>query len=283
MKDYFNILGVDRSASEDEIKKAYRGLAMKYHPDRGGDSNKFQEIEEAYRVLSDPGQRQQWEMQSHNPFGGGRGGPGEFHFNFNGTDINEMFRGFQAGDPFNMFQQRQQRNKDLRVSIVLDLASTLEKQSKNINVQYLNGQQRQLTIEIPRGARAGMQMKYAGHGDHSNQSMPAGDLYIEFQMAPHPEFEIEGIDLIRPVSIDCFTAMAGTEIIINGLDGRQFSWAVPPGTQHGAKFKIRGQGIWALDQPVRGSIIAVVAVTVPTGLTRDQINSVNELKARILK
>jgi len=280
MKDYFNILGVDRSASEDEIKKAYRGLAMKHHPDRGGNQTKFQEIEEAYRVLTDPNQRQQWEQQTQNPFGGGGGG---FHFNFNSTDINDMFRGFQGGDPFHMFHRQQQRNRDLRVSIVLDLTGTLEKQSKNISVQHLNGQQHQLTIEIPRGVRTGMQMKYASHGDHSNQSIPPGDLYIEFQLAPHPEFEIEGIDLIRPVSLDCLTAMSGTEIIINGLDGRQFSWTVPPGTQHGAKFKIQGQGIWALDQPVRGSIIAVVTVTVPTGLTRDQIDSVIELRAKILK
>jgi DnaJ-class molecular chaperone len=283
MKDYFNILGVNKTASEDEIKKAYRGLAMKHHPDRGGDSNKFQEIEEAYRVLSDPNQRQQWEMQSQNPFaGGGHGGGGGFHFNFNGMDINEMFNGGGI-DPFGVFRRQQRRNRDLRVSIVLDLASTLEKQSKNINVQHLNGRQQPLTIEIPRGARSGMQMKYTGHGDHTNQSAAPGDLYIEFQINPHHEFQVDGIDLIKSVSLDCFTAITGTEIIIGGLDGRQFSWTVPPGTQHGAKFKIQGQGLWALDQPVRGSIIAVVSITIPNNLTRDQIDLINDLKPKILK
>ena len=285
MKDYFNILGVGKSASEDEIKKAYRGLAMKHHPDRGGDSNKFQEIEEAYRVLSDPNQRQQWEQQSRNPFGGGQQGGG-FHFNFGGggMDINDIFRNFHGGDPFDIFgrqQQQQRRNRDLRIAIQLDLASTLEKQNKTISVQHLNGQRQELNVEIPRGARNGMQMKYGGHGDRSNLGIEPGDLYIEFQISPHPEFQIDGIDLIKNIQLDCLDAITGTEIIINGLDGRQFSWTVPAGTQTDAKFKIPGQGLWHLEHPVRGNIIAVVAVVVPAGLTREQKDAVEELKTKI--
>ena len=285
MKDYFKILGVDQSASEDDIKKAYRGLAMKHHPDRGGDQNKFQEVEEAYRVLSDPNQRQQWEMQSRNPFGGGQPGGGGFHFNFGGggMDINDIFRGFHGGDPFDLFKQQQRRNRDLRIAIQLDLVSTLEKQNKTISVQHLNGQRHELNVEIPRGARAGMQMKYSGHGDRSQANAEAGDLYIEFQIQPHPEFQIDGIDLIKHVQLDCLDAITGTEIIITGLDGRQFSWNVPAGTQTGAKFKIQGQGLWHLEHPVRGNIITVVAVTVPAGLSRDIINDIADIKTRIKK
>jgi molecular chaperone DnaJ len=283
MKDYFNILGVDRSASEDEIKKAYRGLAMKHHPDRGGDSSKFQEIEEAYRVLSDPNQRQQWEHQSRHPFNGGGQPGGGFHFNFGGggMDMNDLFRNFHNGDPFDIFKQQQRRNRDLRIAIQLDLASTLEKQNKTISVQHLNGQRHELNVEIPRGARAGMQMKYSGHGDRSNPGIEPGDLYIEFQIQPHTEFQVDGIDLVKNVLLDCLDAITGTEVLINGLDGRQFSWNIPAGTQTGARFKISGQGLWHLEHPVRGNIIAVVTVVVPTGLTQEQKAAVEELKTKI--
>ena len=282
MKDYFNILGVGKAASEDDIKKAYRGLAMKHHPDRGGDLTKFQEIEEAYRVLSDPNQRQQWEQQSRNPFSGGQPGGGfQFNFSEGGMDIHDIFRGFQAGNPFGMFKQQQQRNRDLKIAIQLDLASTLEKQNKTISVQHLNGKRQELNVEIPRGARDKMQMKYSGQGDRSVNGMPPGDLYIEFQIQPYPEFQINGIDLIKNVQLDCLDAITGTEVLINGLDGRQFSWNIPAGTQTGTKFNIAGQGLWHLEHPVRGSIIAVVTVVVPSGLNQEQKAAVEELKTKI--
>ena len=134
MKDYFNILGVGADASEEDIKRAYRTLAMKHHPDRGGDQAKFQEIQEAYSVLTDPQKRAEWEMHRNgNPFG--QGMPGGFHFNFNfggpgqPFDINDIFGQFN-GDPFQGFRQQQRRNRDLKVVVDLDLASTLEPQKK---------------------------------------------------------------------------------------------------------------------------------------------------------
>ena len=278
MKNYFDILGVGKEASEEDIKKAYRSLAMKHHPDRGGDQGKFQDIEEAYRVLSDPNQRMQWEQQSRNPFHGHQ--PGGFHFNFGGgPDINEIFRQFHpGGDPFAGFQQQQRRrNRDLKVVLELDLESTLSQQSKVISLQHVDGSRHEITVDIPRGVRQGMQMKYGGHGDHSNRDTQPGDLYIEFRIKPHPEFQVDGIDLVKTVELDCFDAMTGMEYIITGLDGRQFSWNIPPGTQANDKFRITGQGIWAVDHPVRGNIIAVVNVVIPK-LSRDQIQAVKDLK-----
>jgi DnaJ-class molecular chaperone len=146
MKDYFKILGVEPAASDDAVKKAYRSLAMKHHPDRaGGDSIQFKEIQEAYNVLSDPQKRSEWEQAQHgNPFSGG------FHFNFGGNpvDVNDIFRQFNAGqdpfgrfgqDPFGGFRQAQplRKNRDLRIAIELALSSTLEPQVKHLSLIHI--------------------------------------------------------------------------------------------------------------------------------------------------
>lgn len=282
MKDYFNILGVSEGASEDEIKKAYRALAMKHHPDRGGDQAKFQEIQEAYATLSDPQKRAEWDMQRRgggNPFGGQ---PGGFHFNFNfgqpggdPFDIHDLFRNFHGGG----FQQ--QKNRDLKVVVDLDLASTLENQTKHISVQHLNGQRHTVTIEIPRGVNGNMQIKYAGHGDRTHQELPAGDLYIHFRVHNHPDFHVEGIDLIRVVKLNCLDAITGSRINVTGIDGKQFDWAVPMGTQHGSRFRISQQGLWAYDRPVRGSLILQIELSVPTNLTGEHLVELEKISKQL--
>lgn len=283
MKNYYQTLGLNPEASDEDIKKAYRSMAMKFHPDRGGDQEKFQEIQEAYNVLSDPQKRAQMHQQQSNPFQNA-GGPGGFHFSFGGggpQDFGDIFRHFQGGNPFDMFGNQQPRNRDLRAIIDLDLASTLQAQSKTISVKHLNDQRHPLSVDIPRGVRSGMQMKYAGHGDKSNPNFPPGDLYIEFRVLPHSKFQIDGIDLINTVQVNCLDAITGKSIIVDGLDDRQFEWSMPPGTQHGAKFIIQGQGIWAVDHPIRGNLVIQANITIPSGLNREQLNLVNELKTKL--
>jgi DnaJ-class molecular chaperone len=286
MKNYFNILGITENASEEDIKKAYRKLAMKHHPDRGGDQNQFQEIQEAYSVLTDPQKRSQWELQRRsrggNPFGGAQGAqPGGFHFNFNfgqsggdPFDLHDLFRNFHQGnDPFSTFRQQQQlrRNKDLRVVIDLDLASTLEKQTKHISVKHLNGQRETVTIEIPRGINNNVQMKYAGHGDKSHSDLPPGDLYINFRVHAHPDFSIEGIDLVKIIKLNCIDAITGTTVNLFGLNGSEFSFNIPVGTQNGSRFKIGHQGLWSVEHSIRGNLILQIETLVPTNLNTEQL------------
>ena len=278
MKDYYGILGVAATASDDEVKKAYRSLAMKHHPDRGGDQAKFQEIQEAYAVLGDPQKKAEWQHSQHDPFRGH--GDGGFHFNMGGMDINDLFRSFHGGH--NPFEQMQRpRNRDLRVVVDLDLPSTLNPQTKHISVKHINGERKTLTIEVPRGVRTGMQMKYAGHGDHSRSDAQPGDLFIEFNVLPYKNFRVENLDVIQTIKLDCLDAVTGIELTIDGLEDRQFSWNVPAGTQTGAKFRVSGQGVWAVDQPIRGNMIIVIDVVVPTGLTREQLSAVQDFKQQL--
>jgi len=291
MKDYFNILGVAPGASDEEIKKAYRSLAMKHHPDRGGDQAQFQEVQEAYAVLSDPQKRAEWDMQRNGGGQFGGGGPGGFHFNFNfgqgggdPFDIHDLFRNFHqgGGDPFGGFQQRQQRrNRDLEVTIDLDLASTLDKQTKHISVTHLNGTRKTVSVDIPRGVNGNMRMKYAGHGDQSNSDLPAGDLYINFRVLRNPNFEIEGMDLIKVVRLNCLDAITGTSLSVDTLDGKTLNWNVPVGTQHGSRFRLGQHGLWNIDHPVRGSLIAHIHLVVPSDLTAEQLIAIEKISQQL--
>lgn len=283
MKDYYSILGVSEQSTDDEIKRAYRSLAMKHHPDRGGDSAKFQEIQEAYDVLTNPQKKAEWQAQKNgfHQFGGGHPGGG-FHFNFGsgGFDIHDIFRNFH-GDPFGGFQNRQQKNRDLRVAVEIDLADTLTQQTKHISVKHLNGTRQTVTVDIPRGVSPQTQMKYANYGDHSHETLPPGDLYIEFRIKPHPDFIVEGIDLVRIIKLNCIDAITGTTVNVKGLDGKEFEWNVPVGTQNGTKFRIQNEGLWALDQPFRGSLYLVIDIKVPTNLTTDQLLKLESLRKEI--
>lgn len=270
MKDYFNILGVAENASPEEIKKAYKKLAMTHHPDRGGEQSKFQEIQEAYSVLSDPQKRAEWQHGARHP-GGNPFGQAGFDFNFGpGADFNDIFSNFANGGMFSQFRP-QAKNRDLRVLMEVTLESTLEKHTQHINVQHGSGGSTTVTVEIPRGVMPGMQMRCVGHGDKSRTDLPPGDLFVEFRIRPHPDFEPMGADLKKRTELNCIDAMLGTKIQVTGLDGKKFEVIIPPGTQHGTKFRINSQGLWVLNQPNRGDLHIEIAIHVPKSLTPDQL------------
>lgn len=277
MKDYFNTLGVAADASDEEIKRAYKRLAMQHHPDRGGEQTKFQEIQEAYATLSDPEKRSQWEQQRHFGAGGGQNG---FHFNFGfGQDINDIIRQFHGGHPFGGFRTQAPRNHDLRMGIEIDLVSTLDEQTHHVNVQHSNGVNKTVEIKIPRGVQSGMQMRYPGQGDHAKADAPAGDLYVDFRVRQPADFRIMGINLSKTVTLNCIDAILGTKLFVTGLDGKQFEISIPPATQHDSKFRISGQGLWDVNQPVRGDLLIQVALQVPAAPTPEQIARLQQLKS----
>jgi DnaJ-class molecular chaperone len=282
---HYDTLGVSDNASSDEIKKAYRKLANQYHPDKGGNTDKFQQLQSAYEILSDQARRAQYDAE--------RRGGGGFRFSVNGHDMNhgmppemeEMLRNFGFafgsgfaghGDPFSHFRQPR-KNKDLQIEIVISLASTLEEQTKTINVKTTNGDTYPVEVKIPRGVTPSSTIKYSGLGDNFFATLPRGDLYIKIQIEANAEFGIDNLDLIKTIELDCVRAMIGDIVAVYGLDNKRFDLTVPAGTQPNTRFRLVGQGLYSMNQNIRGSLIVNVKINVPINLTAEQQQTLREL------
>lgn len=277
--NYYEILGVAETASADEIKRAYRKLASQHHPDKGGDVSQFQNIQVAYDTLSDPGRRQQYDLERK-----GMGGQNiRFHWhNGDGSapDISEIFRNFGFGfenDPFAAFRPQQRRNKDLRIEIPVPLVTTLEQQTKTVSVATTNGERTTVEVTIPRGVTSHTTIKYAGLGDNLFTSLPRGDLYVQINVYPAENFLVQGIDLYTRASVNCLQAITGGSIFVNGLDNKTFEVHIPPGTQAGTKFRIPGQGLYQMNTEQRGNLYVDISLTVPKDLTKEQLEIIKNL------
>lgn len=283
---HYNTLGVSESATQEEIKKAYRKLASQHHPDKGGDTAKFQEIEAAYRTIGDPAAREQYDHDRRNPGGG-------FRFNVNGHDMHgmppgmdDLFRQFGFGfgnSPFGQqFRQQQPRkNKDLQVRVPINLAGTLQEQRLTISVQTTKGTRENVEITVPRGATNGTQIKYSGLGDNFFDTLDRGDLYVQFIMQPHPGFEILDLDVGTTKVIDCFTAIAGGDVEVEGFDGSRFVVTIAPGTQPDQVLRIKNQGLWEIQGSTRGNLLVRIQVSIPKNLSEDQLEMVRKIKSTL--
>ena len=282
---HYATLGVPENASQEEIKRAFRKLAGQHHPDKGGNTAEFQRIQEAYSIIGDEQKRAQYDTE--------RRGGGGFRFTVNGQDfgsgmppeMEDMLRnfGFAFGngfanhaDPFGAFRQPR-RNKDINVNLVISLASTLESQTKTISVQTSNGERHTVQVEIPRGVQPNSSIKYPGLGDNFFGSLPRGDLYVRISVESNPNFGVDNLDLHQNLEIDCIRAMVGGVVTVQGLDSRRFDLTIPPGTQPNTKFRIPGQGLFALNQNARGSLIVNVKINVPINLSDEQIQTLKHI------
>lgn len=261
--DYYSVLGVSRDASPEDIKRAYRRLASKHHPDKGGEDAKFQEIQKAYEVLSDPQKRQQHDN------------PNQFHFDVNSGNMDDVFGQMFRHFGFNPFhpggRAQPQRNRDTRVELILNLEETLADQTKVISVRNANGDRDNIDISIPRGITSGTTIKYPNLGDNSNADLPRGDLYITVHVKVNPEYAVNGLDLIQNLTIDSFDAILGCEREVETLDHKRFMVKIPAGCQHSTKLKITGQGLYAFRNDIRGNLFINLNIKTPTNLTEHQL------------
>lgn len=234
--DYYKTLGVDRNASPDDIKKAYRKLAGQHHPDKGGDTAKFQEIQKAYETLSDPQKKQQYDSPHtqggpggfHFNFGGG--GPGGFHFHQQGFDINEIF-GQMFGQQ-NPFAQRQQV---FRTQLSVTLMDAYNGGSQVLKVQTQTGT-KIINIDIPKGVKDGDQFRY-------DNMLDGATLIVEFRVQPDLRFERRGNDLYCNHQISVLDLLVGTKIQFKTISGKTFEVEVKPMTQPHIQLRIPGQGM----------------------------------------
>jgi DnaJ-class molecular chaperone len=273
---HYKTLGVEENASADEIKQAYRKLASQNHPDKGGDKGKFQEIQAAYSVLSDDQKRQQYDMERTHQDSGIR-----FHFHGGMPhNIDEIFKNFGfGGDPFAHMRAQAQprRNKDLRIEIPIPLVSTLEEQTKTIQVKTTSGDASTLEVKIPRGVTSGTNIKYSGLGDNLFSTLPRGDLYVQFNVHPAENFHVNNIDLYRQVQVNCLLAITGGMITVTGLDNKKFELSLPKGIQPGTRFRLPEQGLYQLNTNHRGDLYVEITITVPTDLTDTQLETIQSI------
>lgn len=284
-RDYYEVLGVDKGATPEEIKKAFRKKAVELHPDRGGDEAKFKEANEAYEVLKDPQKRQAYDQFGHaagadqagggygggNPFGGGFGG-----FQGQGFDPNEIRFDFGGGinDIFDMFFRGQQnRTRDVEIAVVIDFEEAVKGTTKELSLRIAdnkNGGRKQedIKIKIPAGIDSGQAIKLEGKGE-INQNGDRGDLYVKVQVRPDPRFEREGSNIITKYQIDMVDAALGSEIDVETIKGK-VKLKVPAGTQPGKILKLSSKGMPVLNSDRHGDHYVVVEVMVPTKLSSKQ-------------
>ena len=275
MANAYETLGVPKGASDAEIKRAYRKMAGQHHPDKGGDTIKFQEIQSAYETLSDPQKRQQHD--NPNTFAQHHQSPNGSHFEFNfggGAGPDDIFQQFfSQGFGHNPFQRQQQprRNKDLRINLQVSLAETLNDIHKSVSVQTTKGERFTVDVNIPRGVGNGTTIKYSQMGDNFFDSLTRGDLYVIINIIADQRFELHGLNLVSNLEINSIEAMTGCDKIIQGIDGREYNIKIPKACQFGTKFGLQGQGLYQMNTDARGDLI--VNVTVKTlALSDEQLN-----------
>jgi curved DNA-binding protein len=262
--DYYSTLGLKRGATADDIKRAYRSLAMKHHPDRGGDEKKFKEISQAYETLSDPQKKQIVDMggdpnaqPGRNSGGFHNQGPFEFHFGSGGFD--DVFSQFGFG----FGSKPQRKNKSYNVNVEIDLEDVLTGKEINAEIGVPGEKNKIINISIPPGIEHGQQIRYQGMGDGSIKDMRPGDLLVNVMIKPHRTFHRDRDNLYCEKTISVWDAILGKNLEITTLDKKTISITIPPGTQPETVLSCRSEGLPNMRSKVRGSLLVRVKVDIP--------------------
>lgn len=305
-KDYYAILGVSKPATAKEIKQAYRKLARKYHPDvNPGDKQaeqRFKGINEAYEVLGDPPKRKKYDQLganwrqyeqaqaqgAPNPFAGwtvdmGSGGGGGFRTMTqeemedlfgDAHPFSDFFTTFFGGEPIGAEARRgargrgrQRPGRDIEHEIELTLEEAYHGTTRRLSLKH-DGHARTVDVRIPAGASDGARVRVAGEGEQGVGGATAGDLYLRVRLGPHPEFERKGRDLYVKVPVPVPTAVLGGEAEVRTLAGKPVRLRIPPLTQNGQVFRLKGYGMPAVGRPEdKGDLYARVEIQMPAELS----------------
>ena len=308
--DYYKILGVEKNADASAIKKAYRKLALKYHPDKTkGDKTleeKFKKISEAYAVLSDPEKRNQYDTYGSADFhqrfsqedifrnadlgdilkefgfGGSMGGfssvfgRGSRQRNFSGMGGNPFFQNAGQGG-FGQGPRQAARGKDIEDEIPLTLNEIIQGTKKTITISQ-GGQARAIEVTIPQGLTKGKKIRLPGKGELSSTGGQAGNLYIRSSLIPSPTYTVEGNDILIPQQILLTQALLGDALEIETPDGMTLNLKIPAGTRHKAKMRISGKGIPLMKGNGAGDLYVIININMPKELTATQKDIILQLQ-----
>lgn len=263
MMNYYNILGIQPNASAEDIKKAYRSLAAKHHPDRGGDTAKFQEIQKAYETLSDPQKRAQYD--NPHPQMGGMGG---FNFDFGGPGGPGGFNPFEE-----MFRQfnRHARQKIYTVAVQVTLEQVAKGEAHSVHIQTPEGP-RIFNIDIPKGIEDGAQVRYEG-------LMADGLLQIQFRISRHPTFERRGFDLYMTKNINVFDIILGTKIHVVDIYNNSVEINIAPKTRPGSTLRVPGRGLATPQHS--GDLYILIQAEIPDTISNETITALKAEQKRI--
>jgi|TARA_A100001388_G_scaffold276609_1_gene264798 curved DNA-binding protein len=281
MKNYYDILGVSEDASNDQIKRAFKDIAKKEHPDRGGNEAKFKEANEAYDTLKDTRKRQEYDtIRKYGQAGQG----GHFTYrsgDFFGEDIFEnFFSGFEFGGPgvrTRTFRRGPQRNKSINVRMAISIKEAMNNNEKTINYKLPSGKEEFATVKIPAGVQHGVTFKFKGMGDDSIANVPRGDLLVQMTVLDSDGYTRKGNDLYTTKTISCFDAIRGCEVELKTLLNTIIKVKVPSGTQPGTLINCKGQGMPVHKTlNIRGNLYVKVMVLIPQ-LSKDDLKKIKNL------
>jgi len=277
---YYDILGVKENASQDEIRKAYKKLAMKNHPDRGGDTTKFQEISQAYDVLSDDAKRQQYDFDRHQkPFINVRSGVDGFQ---NMNDIFAQFGFHPFGDIFGQ-QQRLRKNRDLNISCTITFLESYTGKQMEAAFMMPSGRRQNIVINIPAGIMHGQVVRYPGLGDDSHPQLQRGDLNVTVNVEPDPTYHRINDDIYMNLQVSAFDAMIGVSQQVKSLDGSELNLKIRPGTHHGSEYICRGRGFRNQQTNNLGDLKVVVHLVIPEITSETIRKQITQLKEAVNK
>ena len=297
-RNFYDVLGVQKNASEDEIKKAFRKLAVKYHPDNGGDENKFKEISEAYETLSNPDKRREYDqllMYGGIPGQGAAGGAyaggaagvsiGDIlnsMFSGNGAFTNDWGQGFSSpfGGGAAGGRQRSRRGDDLSLTVDVSAEDAFRGVTHKVTYRIPStGEQQAIAVSVPAGAVDGGKLRYKRRGEYGINGGERGDLVVTTHVEEHPLFKRKGADVTMELPISIYEAALGCSVDVPTPGGATVRLKVPAGTQTGKKFRFKEMG--APDVKHRGktgALLVKVVVKVPTALSDEERTSLEHLR-----
>ncbi|NDG30409.1 J domain-containing protein [bacterium] len=285
--NYYDILGVPQQASQQEIKTAYRKLAMEHHPDRGGNESHFQKISQAYETLSDANKKHQYDQQlnqSHVHH--------HFESNFRSfEDVHNMFhdifgqanRGFhfEFGRGRSFHGTTRARNFDLNIQCRISLLDSYIGKDLEAKFGLPSGRQETVVINIPPGIKHGETISFAGMGDDTYPQVPRGNLNVTIEVFDDPNFKRREDDIVTIIEIDVIEAMIGCTKQIETLDGKQMPLHIIPGIHHGSECAIHNMGFRNIRSGRNGNFVVIIQLKVPTVKNKNIIKKLQDIKNEI--